>query len=41
VRAGQTIAELGTRPDGRARLLFQVRRGSEALDPAPLMGARD
>jgi murein DD-endopeptidase MepM/ murein hydrolase activator NlpD len=41
VRAGQAIAELGTRPDGRARLLFQVRRGSEALDPAPLMGARD
>jgi murein DD-endopeptidase MepM/ murein hydrolase activator NlpD len=41
VRAGQAIAELGTRPDGRARLLFQVRRGSEALDPAPLMGSRD
>ncbi|MGQ0534431.1 MAG: peptidoglycan DD-metalloendopeptidase family protein [Caulobacteraceae bacterium] len=39
VRAGEAIAELGTRPDGRARLLFQVRRGSEALDPAPLMGA--
>lgn len=41
VRAGQAIAELGTRPDGRARLLFQVRRGSEALDPVPLMGTRD
>ncbi len=41
VRAGEPIAELGLRPDGRARLLFQVRRGSEALDPAPLMGARD
>jgi lipoprotein NlpD len=40
VRAGQAIAELGTRPDGRARLLFQVRRGSEALDPAPLMAAQ-
>lgn len=39
VRAGQAIAELGARPDGRARLLFQVRRGNEALDPAPLMAA--
>jgi len=39
VRAGEPIAELGARPDGRARLLFQVRRGSEALDPAPLLGA--
>jgi murein DD-endopeptidase MepM/ murein hydrolase activator NlpD len=41
VRAGEAIAELGPRPEGRARLLFQVRRGNEALDPAPLMGARD
>jgi murein DD-endopeptidase MepM/ murein hydrolase activator NlpD len=41
VRAGEPVAELGLRPDGRARLLFQVRRGSEALDPAPLLGARD
>ncbi len=40
VRTGQAIAELGTRPDGRARLLFQVRRGSDALDPAPLMAAQ-
>jgi lipoprotein NlpD len=39
VRAGEPVAELGLRPDGRARLLFQVRRGSEALDPAPLMAA--
>ena len=38
VRAGEAIAELGPRPDGRPRLLFQVRRGSEALDPAPLLG---
>lgn len=38
VRAGEAIAELGPRPDGRARLLFQVRRGSEAVDPAPLLG---
>jgi murein DD-endopeptidase MepM/ murein hydrolase activator NlpD len=41
VRGGEAIAELGSRPDGRARLLFQVRRGSEALDPMPLLGARD
>ncbi|MCX7358762.1 MAG: peptidoglycan DD-metalloendopeptidase family protein [Alphaproteobacteria bacterium] len=40
VRAGEAIAELGARPDGRARLLFQVRRGNEALDPAPLMAAQ-
>lgn len=40
VRAGEAIAELDARPDGRARLLFQVRRGSEVLDPAPLMGAQ-
>lgn len=40
VRAGEPIAELGPRPDGRARLLFQVRRGNEALDPAPLMAAQ-
>ena len=38
VRAGQTIAELGSRPDGRARLLFQVRQGAHAVDPAPLLG---
>lgn len=41
VRAGQAIAELGPRTDGRARLLFQVRQGSAALDPAPLLGMRD
>lgn len=40
VRAGEAVAELGSRPDGRARLLFQVRRGNEALDPAPLMAAQ-
>ncbi len=40
VRAGEAIAELDARPDGHARLLFQVRRGSEVLDPAPLMGAQ-
>lgn len=41
VRAGERIAELGPRPDGRARLLFQVRRGREAVDPAPLLGVRE
>ena len=38
VRAGQAIAELGPSAEGRARLLFQVRRGAEAVDPAPLLG---
>jgi murein DD-endopeptidase MepM/ murein hydrolase activator NlpD len=38
VRAGQAIAELGPRPDGGARLLFQVRQGAHAVDPAPLLG---
>jgi murein DD-endopeptidase MepM/ murein hydrolase activator NlpD len=37
VRAGERIAELGPRDDGRPRLLFQVRQGAEAIDPAPLM----
>lgn len=37
VSAGAAIAELGPRPDGRARLLFQVRRGSAAVDPEPLL----
>lgn len=38
VRAGQAIAELGSRADGEARLLFQVRQRSTALDPGPLLG---
>ncbi|MBL8543155.1 MAG: M23 family metallopeptidase [Hyphomonadaceae bacterium] len=38
VRAGQRIAELGLRSDGRGLLLFQVRQGSTAVDPAPLLG---
>jgi lipoprotein NlpD len=38
VRAGQEIAELGPRSDGNPRLLFQVRQGSAALDPTPLLG---
>lgn len=41
VRAGQAIAELGARGDGRPRLLFQVRRGAAAVDPAPLLGLAD
>ncbi|MBX3511621.1 MAG: peptidoglycan DD-metalloendopeptidase family protein [Hyphomonadaceae bacterium] len=40
VRAGQAIAELGPRPDGRPRLLFQVRRGAEPLDPASVLAPR-
>lgn len=32
-RAGQALIELGS----RARLLFQVRRGREPVDPAPLL----
>lgn len=38
VRAGERIAELGPRPEGRPRLLFQVRQGAQPVDPAPLMG---
>lgn len=38
VRAGQAIAELGARANGEARLLFQVRQRSTAVDPAPLLG---
>jgi murein DD-endopeptidase MepM/ murein hydrolase activator NlpD len=38
VHAGQAIAELGPRPSGAPRLLFQVRRGTQAVDPAPLLG---
>jgi murein DD-endopeptidase MepM/ murein hydrolase activator NlpD len=41
VRAGQPIAELGPRSDGRVRLLFQVRQGSAAVDPLPFLGARE
>lgn len=41
VRAGEPIAELGARADGGARLLFQVRRGAAAVDPAPLLGLRE
>lgn len=37
VRAGEPLAELGARPSGGARLLFQVRRGREAVDPLSLL----
>lgn len=39
VRAGQQIAELGERPGGGARLMFQVRLNGAPVDPAPLLGA--
>lgn len=41
VRAGERIAELGPNAAGPPRLLFQVRQGSAAVDPAPLLGARE
>ncbi|MGE0045090.1 MAG: peptidoglycan DD-metalloendopeptidase family protein [Hyphomonadaceae bacterium] len=34
VRAGQTVAEAGS----RGRVLFQVRQGTNAIDPMPLLG---
>lgn len=34
VRAGQTVAEAGS----RGRVLFQVRQGTTAVDPLPLLG---
>lgn len=37
VRAGEAIAELGPGPGGGARLLFQVRRAGQPIDPAPLL----
>lgn len=40
VDAGTAVAELGSPPHGRSRLLFQVRRGSAAVDPEPLLGLR-
>lgn len=39
VRAGEAIAELGERSEGQPRLLFQVRQGSAAVDPGPMLGA--
>jgi len=41
VRAGERIGELGPNARGAPRLLFQVRQGSAAIDPVPLLGARD
>lgn len=38
VRAGQAIGEVGRIGAGEPRLLFQLRRGSEAIDPLPLLG---
>ncbi|MBI1188815.1 MAG: peptidoglycan DD-metalloendopeptidase family protein [Alphaproteobacteria bacterium] len=34
IRRGQPVAEAG----GRGRVLFQARRGTTAIDPAPLLG---
>jgi len=38
VRKGQTIAEVGRVSDGPTKLLFQIRRGRDAVDPLPLLG---
>jgi murein DD-endopeptidase MepM/ murein hydrolase activator NlpD len=40
VRAGQTLAEVGRAASGRSLMLFQVRQGAQAVDPAPLLGLR-
>lgn len=40
VRAGQALAEAGRAANGRALVLFQVRQGAHAVDPAPLLGFR-
>ena len=37
VGVGETIGELDGRPDGAARLLFQVRRHGQLIDPEPLL----
>ncbi|MBC7768769.1 MAG: peptidoglycan DD-metalloendopeptidase family protein [Phycisphaerales bacterium] len=41
VRSGERIAELAARADGQPRLLFQVRQGGAAVDPAPLLGLQN
>ncbi len=38
VRAGEPVLEIGARGSSPARLLFQIRDGSRALDPLPLLG---
>lgn len=38
VRGGEALAEVGRVDGGAPRLLFQVRRGAQAVDPAPLLG---
>jgi len=40
VRAGEEIASIDALGRSPARVLFQVRQGREAIDPAPLLGAR-
>jgi murein DD-endopeptidase MepM/ murein hydrolase activator NlpD len=39
VRAGEAIGEVGPGRDGPSRLLFQVRRGADPIDPTPLLPA--
>lgn len=39
VRRGQALIEIGRHEGGAARLLFQVRRGTQAVDPLPLLGS--
>ena len=39
VRAGQKLGEVGSINSRPPRLLFQVRRGRDAIDPLPLLGA--
>lgn len=38
VRAGQALGEVGRVGSAPPRLLFQVRRGRDAIDPLPLLG---
>lgn len=40
VRQGERIADVGRVGSKSPRLLFQVRQGTEAVDPSPLLGAR-
>ncbi|MDX1561302.1 MAG: peptidoglycan DD-metalloendopeptidase family protein [Gammaproteobacteria bacterium] len=39
VTRGQTIAEVGTGPDRRPRLHFEIRRNGDPIDPLALLGA--
>lgn len=39
VKQGATIADMGTGPDGKPVLHFEVRKSGQAVDPLPLMKA--